>query len=126
MNEHCSKTEQQKRAKLDQRNAKDIEPEEALSQWNKDGQGLIKEMKGMGLINSMRRGHATPKYHNATFSKLCCFARPSVLQALVAQCVGRSKAPAHIIYQEDLVNIYGSGQRNIYIPQEVEPIEKPA
>ena len=44
-----------------------IEPEEALNQWNKDGQGLIKEMKGTGLIDSMRIGHATPKYHYATF-----------------------------------------------------------
>ena len=38
-----------------------IEPEEALNQWNRDSQGLIKEI---GLIDSMRRGHAT---HNATF-----------------------------------------------------------
>ena len=39
-NEHCSKTEQQKKARLDRRNAKDIEPEEALNQQNNDGQGL--------------------------------------------------------------------------------------
>ena len=37
--------------------------------------------------------------------------------AVVAQCVGRSKAPAHTIYQEDLVNIYISQEvaKGIYI-----------
>ena len=37
-NDHCSKTEQQKRARLDRR----IEAEEALNRWNKYDQGLIK------------------------------------------------------------------------------------
>ena len=60
-----------------------IEPEEAMYQWNKDGQGLIKEMKGIGLIDSMRRGHATPKYHNATFK---VFSKASCVASLAFLC----------------------------------------
>ena len=44
---------------------------EALNQRNRDGQGLIKEMRGIGLIDSMRRGHATL---NATFKVVASLA----------------------------------------------------
>ena len=73
-NEHCSKTEQQKSARLDQMQR--IEPEEALNQQNKDGQGLIKEMKGIGVIDPMRRGMQLPKYNAIfkVFAKVSCIA----------------------------------------------------
>ena len=40
-------------------------------------------MKGIGLIDSTRRGHATPKYHNATFK---VFTKASCIASLALLC----------------------------------------
>ena len=76
-NENCSKTEQQKRARLDQRNAKDRARRSFESAEQRQSR-LDKRN-----IDSMRRGHGTPKYHNAKFK---VFPKASCVASLTLLC----------------------------------------